>query len=192
MKRSFKKYIYLLVIFDIIALTLILIYFFDLPAYILIISGLLILLLGRLVNYPLRNFYRGFSALNNQDWDDAENFFLTFLKEIEDQAWKKKLMYYNFGNYTSDIDAMAHNNLGLVYLEKGAFDKAETHLRQALSIDDQYSKAYYNLAVLRLLEQKPEEAKPLFEKAVEFGFENSSYDQFISNVQKVYGEVNKF
>ncbi len=181
-----------MVIFDIIIITLVLIYFFKFPAYILIISGLLILLLGRLVNYPLRNFYRGFSALNKQDWDDAENFFLTFLKEIEEQPWKKKLMYYNFGNYTSDIDAMAHNNLGLVYLEKGALDKAETHLHQALSIDEKYSKAYYNLAVIRLLQQKPEEAQPLFDKAVEFGFENSSYDQFVSNVQKVYGEVNRF
>jgi tetratricopeptide (TPR) repeat protein len=192
MKNKYKKYIYLFVLFDIIAITLILIYFFGLPAYILIISGLLLLLIGRLVNYPLRNFYRGFSALNGQDWEAAEDYFLTFLKEIEEQPWKKKLMYYNFGNYTSDIDAMAHNNLGLVYLEKGAFDKAEDHLNKALSIDKQYSKAYYNLAVVRLLQQKPEEAKPLFEKAVEFGFENSSYDQFISNVQKVYGEVNKF
>jgi tetratricopeptide (TPR) repeat protein len=192
MKNKYKKYIYLFVLFDIVAITLVLIYFFDLPAYILIISGLLLLLLGRLVNYPLRNFYRGFSALNGQDWEAAENFFQTFLREIEEQPWKKRLMYYNFGNYTSDIDAMAHNNLGIVYLEKGAFDKAEQHLQRALAIDDQYSKAYYNLAVVRLLQKRKEEAQSLFEKAVEHGFENSSYDQFISNVQKVYGEMNKF
>lgn len=192
MKNEYKKYIYLFVIFDIIGITLVLIFFFDLPAYILIISGLLILLLGRLVNYPLKNFYRGFSALSNQDWDAAENFFLSFLQELKDQPWKKKLMYYNFGNYTSDIDAMAHNNLGLVYLEKGALDKAEHHLGQALNIDKAYSKAYYNMAVVRLMQKRKEDAKSLFEKAVELGFENSNYDQFISNVQKVYGEVNKF
>lgn len=192
MKNKFKKYIYLLVIFDIIALTLVLIFFFDMPSYILIISGLLLLIIGRIVNYPLRGFYRGFSALHAQQWDSAENYFLDFLRDIEEKPWKKKLMYYNFGNYTSDIDAMAHNNLGIVYLEKGPLEKAESHLKAAIAIDDQYSKAFYNLAVVRLLQKMPEEAKTLFEKAVELGFENSNYDQFISNVQKVYADLHQF
>ncbi len=187
MKNQYKKYIFLFIIFDIVLISAVLVYFLDVPAYYLLISALLIFGLGRLVGYPLRDFYKGFSAMRNQKWGKAQNHFYRFLRELEEQPWRRNLMYYNFGNFTSEVDAMAHNNLGLTYLETNPLEKAEVHLKKAIGIDDQYSKAHYNLAVVYQLQKRLEESKVHFEKAVELGMDNVNYDQFVSNVQQVYG-----
>lgn len=49
-----------------------------------------------------------------------------------------------------DIDrscAVAHNNIGIVYLHQGKPEQAEAHFRQTLAISPAYVKAQYNLAV---------------------------------------------
>jgi tetratricopeptide (TPR) repeat protein len=43
--------------------------------------------------------------------------------------------------------AVAHNNLGIVYLHQRKPEQAEPHFRQALAISPAYVKAQYNLAV---------------------------------------------
>jgi len=43
--------------------------------------------------------------------------------------------------------ALAHNNIGIVYLHQRKPEQAEAHFRQALAISPVYVKAQYNLAV---------------------------------------------
>jgi len=43
--------------------------------------------------------------------------------------------------------AVAHNNIGIVYLHQAKPEQAEAHFRQALAICPAYLKAQYNLAV---------------------------------------------
>lgn len=53
----------------------------------------------------------------------------------------------------SDISAFANNNLSLIYLELGEYDKSIEHARNALDINGDYHDAKYNLA-LSLFEKK--------------------------------------
>jgi len=43
--------------------------------------------------------------------------------------------------------AMAHNNLGCIYLMKGVLDKATTEYERALEINPNYAVAHNNLAI---------------------------------------------
>ena len=53
----------------------------------------------------------------------------------------------------SDFSAFANNNLSLIYLELGEYDKSIEHAKNALDINDDYHDAKYNLA-LSLFEKK--------------------------------------
>ena len=60
-------------------------------------------------------------------------------------------MYLSLIN--SDFSAFANNNLSLIYLELGEYDKSIEHAKNALNIDSEYHDAKYNLA-LSLFEKK--------------------------------------
>ena len=60
-------------------------------------------------------------------------------------------MYLSLTN--SDFSAFANNNLSLIYLELGEYDKSIEHAKNALNIDSEYHDAKYNLA-LSLFEKK--------------------------------------
>ena len=53
----------------------------------------------------------------------------------------------------SDFSAIANNNLSLIYLELGEYDKSIEHAKNALDINGGYHDAKYNLA-LSLFEKK--------------------------------------
>ena len=53
----------------------------------------------------------------------------------------------------SDFSAFANNNLSLIYLELGEYDKSIEHAKNALNINSDYHDAKYNLA-LSLFEKK--------------------------------------
>ena len=53
----------------------------------------------------------------------------------------------------SDFSAFANNNLSLIYLELGEYDKSIEHAKNALDINGDYHDAKYNLA-LSLFEKK--------------------------------------
>lgn len=68
--------------------------------------------------------------------------------------------------------ASAHNNLGLIYKESGAHDKAISEYQEALRIDPKYLDAMNNLAVLYDNQGRYKEAEGLFKKAIEIDAAN--------------------
>ncbi|MBI3353854.1 MAG: tetratricopeptide repeat protein [Nitrospirae bacterium] len=68
--------------------------------------------------------------------------------------------------------ASAHNNLGLIYKEGGAYDKAVFEYQEALRIDPKYLDAMNNLAVLYDNQGRYKEAEGLFKKAIEIDAAN--------------------
>ncbi len=159
------------------------------PAYLLLLA-LALSLAVRLANYPLRHFYRGLQAFQQRDWPSARNNFQTFLAAVERRPWIKRLMWLNWGSYTGDIAAMAHNNLGAIGLETRQLDEANTHLHQAIALDAGYAKPHYNLAVMAALRNDPETSAQHLAEARQRGFTNSSYDQFLTKVQTEYADFN--
>lgn len=64
-------------------------------------------------------------------------------------------------------DPEIYNLLGLAYMGKREFDKAEEAFKNALRIKPDYSEAYNNLGSLMVLLQKYDEAISYFKKALE-------------------------
>ncbi|MCK4738517.1 MAG: tetratricopeptide repeat protein, partial [Deltaproteobacteria bacterium] len=62
--------------------------------------------------------------------------------------------------------AVAHNNLGNIYLESGLTDKAIKEYMEALRIKPAYEEATYNLATLYHQRGMLDEAIPLYERAI--------------------------
>lgn len=60
-------------------------------------------------------------------------------------------------------DALAHNALGVIYSQKGEFDKALEYFDKAISLKDDYFKAIYNKFNLLISNRKIEEATALIE-----------------------------
>lgn len=49
--------------------------------------------------------------------------------------WKNPVVFYNNILKYNSGTARVHNNLGMAYVEKGDFEKAEKHYLKALEID---------------------------------------------------------
>lgn len=149
-----------------------------------------LLLLGRIVNYPLRHFYRGLRAFQQQQLEAAEHLFHTFLQDLERRPWIRHLIWWSFGVYTSSLEAMARNNLGAIQLRKGQFEAAQPFLLQAVALDPNYSKPYFNLAVATAGLGLREQSERYFQQAQALGYSGGSFDQFLTAVQEEYAAVN--
>lgn len=58
-------------------------------------------------------------------------------------------------------DALAHNNLGLVFYETREFEKADLHFTRALDIDPSIDVALYNIAKIAIAQKKWTRAKEM-------------------------------
>lgn len=87
-------------------------------------------------------------------------------------------LYFDEGRYTEALkelelakqtdkcDAETFNLLGLVYMTKRDFEKAEESLQEAIKLDPSFSEAYTNFGSLRMLQGRYQEAISYFEKAI--------------------------
>lgn len=72
-------------------------------------------------------------------------------------------------------DPEVYNLLGIVYLAKRDFQKAENYFQSSLQLDPQYSEAYTNLGALRMKQERYQEAIFYFEKAISNPLYTDSY-----------------
>ena len=69
-------------------------------------------------------------------------------------------------------DAMANNGMGEILLEKGEFEKATSHFKQAIETDMKYSVAYLGLAKCLYQLRKSEEFVEILEKGIAIASKN--------------------
>lgn len=189
MKASTRKLLYPLILLSLLA-GFILAYQAGIrPAYLLLFA-LVLSVASRLANYLLRDFYRGLQAFQQRDLPLAESSFQSFLSAVARRRWIKRLMWFNWGSYTGDVEAMTHNNLGAICLETRRLDEAKAHLQTALSLDADYAKPHYNLAVIGVLQSDEAASEHHLAEARRLGFTNSAYDQFLGKVQTEYADFN--
>lgn len=149
-----------------------------------------LLLLGRIINYPLRHFYRGLRAFQQQQLEPAEQLFQRFLQDLERRPWIRHLIWWSFGMYTSNLEAMTYNNLGAIRLRQGEFEAAQPFLQKAIALDPQYAKPYFNLAIAAAGLGQREQSGHYFQQAQALGYSGGSFDQFLTAVQEEYALVN--
>lgn len=86
---------------------------------------------------------------------------------FEEGRYAEALKELELAKATDKCDAETFNLLGLVYLSRKEFDKAEEAFKEALKLDPNFSEAYTNLGSLRMAQGRYKEAINYFEKALE-------------------------
>jgi len=76
----------------------------------------------------------------------------------------------------------AHNNVGLIYLDRDQLVEAVAHFRQALGVNADYVPAINNLGVAYEKQGKPDQAKEMYEKALAI---DPNYDKARENLNRL-------
>ena len=90
------------------------------------------------------------AALSSQRADDFES----------------ALLHYRALLSSNEFNAKVHNNLGLLYHERGLTYEADHAFQRALAIDPRYAKAHNNIGVARLRQGRNDEAAAAFRMAL--------------------------
>jgi len=92
------------------------------------------------------------------DFEDIHNaFFLLggLYDDVSDDI-EPAIEAYEKGLELADWSAEAHNNLGVLYSQKGLADKAVREFREAIKLDPDYASPYYNLAKVYFYQRNEE------------------------------------
>lgn len=139
----------------------------------------LLLLPGRVQGYFYRDFFRGRRLLDEGRFRECIPHFERFIAAVRARPWKKRLLWLQFAVYTTDIEAMALNNLGSAYVQLDDPDSAERYLNQALRIDGRYPVALYNLSLVAAMRGDDATAERLMKEAAELGYSRGRMDALL-------------
>jgi len=92
--------------------------------------------------------FEGKKALENGDLETADQIFSHLVHHYPKEAY----FHFYFAN---------------TLFQEGDFVQAKQHYEQTLALQPDYLEAYYNLALVAVMEEKKEEAKKLLQKALE-------------------------
>lgn len=84
--------------------------------------------------------------------------------------------------------AAEFNEVGIVYAKDSMLAEAEAQFRRAVAADPRLAKAHNNLANVLYLENKPNDARGEYEKALETGGENAAV---LANLASLYYDAGK-
>jgi len=76
--------------------------------------------------------------------------------------FENALLKYRAVLQQNELNAQAHNNLGLLYLSKGVHDDAVRELQRAVIIDPRYTTAHINLGVAFMRQNRMDSAAAEF------------------------------
>ncbi len=86
-----------------------------------------------------------------------------------------------------DLNVEAHNNLGVLYRDKGLYDDAIRHFQRAIAINPRYARARNNLGVVYLSQRKFDTAATQFHAALAIDPKNVESMVNLSTVEKESG-----
>lgn len=113
---------------------------------------------------------------------------LIIITRSQVRYWKDDFTLFGHAiNVTKNNENM-HYNIGHAFQQKGQFEKAIEHYREALRIEPGDLQAMNNLGVLLLSQKKTDEALKIFEKAVQM---NGRYIDAINNLGLALREKGK-
>jgi Tfp pilus assembly protein PilF len=80
--------------------------------------------------------------------------------------FENALQHYRALLQKDEMNAQAHNNLGLLYQEKKLYEESSRELQRAILIEPRSVRARNNFGVTLLLQGKPDEAAAMFRSAL--------------------------
>ncbi|MEM8779108.1 MAG: tetratricopeptide repeat protein [Cyanobacteria bacterium P01_G01_bin.49] len=155
---------------------------------VLVVAGIFFIP-GRIQGIFYRKMFRGRRLLNSGRAAEAQQHFESFLRQLNEQPWLKKLLWLSWSIYTPNVEAMTLNNLGTAYLQLGQFSEAESAFKQALEVDPLYPIPYVNIAILREMEGNRLKAEQAIATAVRLGYSGGTVDAVIHSAQSLLAHV---
>ncbi|MGA8762109.1 MAG: protein kinase [Candidatus Sulfotelmatobacter sp.] len=96
-----------------------------------------------------------------EKYEIATSYYQTVTGELDKAAQQYELLIHDYPR-----DPSAHNNLGVLYLTLGQYEKAATLIREEMALDQQNAAVYANLALSYLALNRLDEAKATLDQAV--------------------------
>jgi pentatricopeptide repeat protein len=87
------------------------------------------------------------------------------------------------------MEPMAHNNLGLIYMDEGRLDETEMEYKKEIEINPIYDAVYFNYGLLFYKEGKKDEAINAWNQTIKI---NPEYSAAYNNLVLVYLEQEKY
>jgi tetratricopeptide (TPR) repeat protein len=103
--------------------------------------------------------------------------------------FENSLFHYKQLLQRDEMNAEAHNNLGLLYRDKGLLDDAVKEFQRAIAIDQRYAKARNNLGVAYLNQRKLDAASAEFNAALAIDPRNIESFVNLSTAEKEAGRL---
>lgn len=141
---------------------------------------------GRAGAVALRDLFRSRSLAAEDRYQEAAVAAERFLETVRRQPWRRHFIYFFFGFYTWDVEAMALNNLGVARMHLGDLDQADTALAAALDRDRDYPIPYFNRAMIAYVRERTEEGNALLAAAKQRGFADDRIVRIVAQVSEAY------
>jgi tetratricopeptide (TPR) repeat protein len=150
---------------------------------------LLLLIPGRITGYLWRELIAGRRLLDAGRYTDAIPLFERFQSKVRKKRWLNWIIWLTPSFYTTKVEALTLNNLGVCNLELGDFEKAQELFINALSMDRRYPLPHYNLAILEMYHRRMESSERHLSEAVRLGFTGGTMDKVIQKTKSIYAQI---
>jgi len=117
-----------------------------------------------------KDFQRALALLNEANAKDQQNSEILFkigyiLQQTKDN--EEALNYYKQALDVDKDNEFIHNSIASIYKANGEFISAKMHFHASIDIDDSNAITYYNFGNLLVEMKHQQEAKDMYEKALE-------------------------
>jgi len=152
----------------------------------MVLLAIIAVLPSRFVAHLWKDFFYGKRLMRRKEWESAATCFQHFLTQLKKMPSLKWLMFFSYGLYSFKVEAVARTYLAECFLHLKKTDEAESHIRQALQIDTQYSYAMLMSATLDLLREHEDDGRKHLEEAIAHGLPRMTFETFRQTVAEDY------
>jgi tetratricopeptide (TPR) repeat protein len=146
---------------------------------------------GAIQGFFWHEFFLGRRLIRRGQLQEAMEHFQKFLNQVKTHPWLKKMIHLRWAAYTGDVEAMAWSNLGVIHINLGNVDAAESAFQMASETDPSYPIPYFNLSLIALIKDRDSEARQLWQKAYDFGYRKGDFEQMIKLAYNVKNNLKK-
>lgn len=191
--KHITKYnlLYLVFILVVFGLSLLIGIYFGRPAIGIIGLFVVIIFPGAIQGFLWHDFFLGRRLFSMGQLQEAKGHFEKFLDKIRIHPWMKKLIHLRWAAYTGDIEAMTWSNLGVIHINRGEVDHAESAFQKASEIDPSYPVPHFNLSLIALINGRDNDARNLWQKAQDLGYRKGDFEQMMELAKSVKSNISE-
>jgi len=142
--------------------------------YVLAALAIILLIPGRVQQFYWKDYFQGQRLQLKGKHSEALAHFERFLKTVRKRPTLRHLIWFSQWFYTSNVEVMALNNMGVSAMWLQDSDKAESLLQAAAQLDPESPLPYFNLSVMHYALGADAEGAKNLTKAETLGYKTAS------------------